>query len=76
MPNESTSEYFAFAGLWRACGARFFLIFQLWSFRQNYLLKHSGVTAQGVVIRTDIMRRRGGAAYQRQLLFQRCGQAL
>jgi len=40
-----------------------FLVFNLWSFRQNYLLKHSGVTVQGIVTRTGIMHRRGGAAY-------------
>jgi len=51
-----------------------FLVFNLWSFRQNYLLKNSGTTTQGTVVSTNMMRRKGGIAYNVEYGFDVAGQ--
>ena len=56
-PGTSLSRVFG-AGIGVA-----FLFYNLWSFREHYLLKNSGATVQGTVLRTSVMRRKGGMAY-------------
>jgi len=63
MPNRSPHGGISFSRVFGAFVGIVFLVFNLWSFRQNYLLKHSGVVIQGVVIRTNVVRHRGGMAY-------------
>jgi predicted enzyme related to lactoylglutathione lyase len=50
-----------------------FLLYNLWSFREHYLLKHSAATVQGIVARTSVMRRKGGIAYNVDYGFDAAG---
>jgi hypothetical protein len=63
MPNRSPQGHISFSRVFGAIVGFIFLVFNLWSFRQNYLLKHSAVGVQGVVIRTSAVRHRGGMAF-------------
>jgi predicted enzyme related to lactoylglutathione lyase len=40
-----------------------FLVFNAWTFREHYLLKHSDAVIRGTVVQVRIMRRKGGLSY-------------
>ncbi len=50
-----------------------FLIYNLWTFREHYLLKNSGATIQGTVISTSVMRRKAGISYNVNYAFDAAG---
>src|SRR5262245_11845485 len=54
--------FFAIAGF-------FFLAFNAKSFLEQYLLKHTAVTAQATTLRTEAVRRKGGIAYNVEYQF-------
>ncbi len=73
MPRSSSQQGISFSRVFGAIVGLVFLVFNLWSFRQNYLLKNSAVTAQGVVIRTSAERHRGGMAFSVDYAFDAAG---
>ena len=74
MPSGSSHQGISFSRIFGAMVGLVFLVFNLVSFRQNYLLKESGVTIQGVVIRTAVERHRGGMAYSVDYAYDVSGQ--
>ncbi len=54
--NSSPSLFIFFIGM-------VFLVLNVWSFRRAYLLKNNGVSVQGTVSRTYIVKRRGNISF-------------
>src|ERR1019366_7455490 len=64
---SSGSHFIFFIGL-------VFLILNLWSFRRAYILKNSGVSIQGTVSRTYIVKRRGNVSFNADYAIDVAGQ--
>lgn len=52
-----------------------FLIFNLWTYRQAYLLKHEGMPIQGTVTAAHIVRRKGSVSYNTEYRYNVSGRS-
>ena len=52
-----------------------FLIFNLWTYRQAYLLKHEGMPIQGTVTEAHMVRRRGSVSYSAEYRYDLSGKS-